>query len=182
LLSEKDMKKISIAQNNWYYIPLSSLRLHIELSGDKDNATLVLGNTPICGFTVKYEEGDFKLYSPPPSLGGIRTIYRNLRENYEYSLRYEEADEFFKREMELKRNYRKRIETDRIHVERNGFFQRNFTVTGLYHWISGYGLNYRRPACLALLVISLPIGFSLWQLSSINGGLSPDRGNYIEFS
>jgi hypothetical protein len=30
-------------------------------------------------------------------------IYRNLRENYEYRLRYDEAGEFFIREMELKR-------------------------------------------------------------------------------
>jgi hypothetical protein len=86
LLSDKDMKKISIAQNNWYYIPLSSLCLHIELSEDKGIATLVLGNTPIYAFTVRDEEDDLRLYSLPPSLGGIRTIYRNLRENYEYSL------------------------------------------------------------------------------------------------
>jgi hypothetical protein len=39
-------------------------------------------------------------------LGSVKTIYRNLRENYEYRLRYDEAGKFFIREMELTRNYR----------------------------------------------------------------------------
>jgi hypothetical protein len=42
----------------------------------------------------------------PPSLGSIMAVYRNLRENYEFRLRYDEAGEFFKKEMELKRKYR----------------------------------------------------------------------------
>jgi hypothetical protein len=33
-------------------------------------------------------------------------VYRNLRENYEFRLRYDEAGKFFIREMELKRKYR----------------------------------------------------------------------------
>lgn len=35
----------------------------------------------------------------------ILTVYRNLRENYEYRMKYEEAGQFFIREMNLKRNY-----------------------------------------------------------------------------
>ena len=41
-------------------------------------------------------------------MGGIVTVYRNLRENYEQSFRYEEADKFFLREMKLKRRYREK--------------------------------------------------------------------------
>jgi hypothetical protein len=43
---------------------------------------------------------------PELSLGSIKAVYRNLRENYEYRMRYDEADQFFIREMELKRIYR----------------------------------------------------------------------------
>ena len=35
----------------------------------------------------------------------LLTIYRNLRDNYEYNMKYEEAGQFFIREMNLKRNY-----------------------------------------------------------------------------
>lgn len=35
----------------------------------------------------------------------ILSIYRNLRENYEFKMKYEEAGKFFIREMEVRRNY-----------------------------------------------------------------------------
>ena len=37
------------------------------------------------------------------SLGSVMAVYRNLRENYELRLRYDEAGKFFIREMELKK-------------------------------------------------------------------------------
>jgi hypothetical protein len=40
------------------------------------------------------------------NLGSIKAVYRSLRENYEYRMRYDEAGQFFIREMELKRKYR----------------------------------------------------------------------------
>jgi hypothetical protein len=43
------------------------------------------------------------VYSPPPPqirLGDIMAVYRNLRENYECKLRYDEGGKFFIREME----------------------------------------------------------------------------------
>jgi hypothetical protein len=43
---------------------------------------------------------------PPISLGTIKTIYRNLRENLEYWLRNEEADQVYEKEMEVRRKYR----------------------------------------------------------------------------
>jgi hypothetical protein len=39
-------------------------------------------------------------------LESVMAVYRNLRENYEYRLRYDEAVKFFTKEMELKRKYR----------------------------------------------------------------------------
>ena len=38
-------------------------------------------------------------------------VYRNLRENYEFRLRYDEAGKFFIKEMELKRRYREEKNT-----------------------------------------------------------------------
>ena len=40
------------------------------------------------------------------SLGGVLSVYRNLRENYEFRLQFDEAGKFIIREMELKRKYR----------------------------------------------------------------------------
>ena len=40
------------------------------------------------------------------NLGSIKAVYRSLRENYEYRMRYDEAGQFFIREMELKRKYK----------------------------------------------------------------------------
>ena len=39
-------------------------------------------------------------------LGSVLAVYRSLRENYEYRMRYDEAGEFFIREMEMKRTYK----------------------------------------------------------------------------
>ena len=39
-------------------------------------------------------------------------VYRNLRENYEFRLRYDEAGKFFMKEMELKRRYREILSHD----------------------------------------------------------------------
>ena len=36
---------------------------------------------------------------------GDTSVYRNLRENYEFRMRYTEAGKFFVREMEMKRLY-----------------------------------------------------------------------------
>ena len=45
-------------------------------------------------------------YTKDFNLGSIKAVYRNLRENYEYRMRWDEAGQFFIREMELKRKYR----------------------------------------------------------------------------
>jgi hypothetical protein len=42
------------------------------------------------------------------SLELVLSVYRNLRENYEFRLRYDDAGKFFIKEMELKRKYREK--------------------------------------------------------------------------
>jgi hypothetical protein len=75
-------------------------------------------------------------------LGGVLSVYRNLRENYEYRRRYDEAGKFFIREMELKRKYREEIskrstpdykEEIRYNIVENPWFRRNiFSLIGWY--------------------------------------------------
>jgi hypothetical protein len=62
------------------------------------------------------------------SLGSVMSVYRNLRENYEFRLRYDEAGKFFTREMELKRKYREEFDpySKTSQIKKNGFFRRNF--------------------------------------------------------
>jgi hypothetical protein len=57
-------------------------------------------------FTPKRRTNRLDVYAYVVGISdAVMSIYRNLRENYEYCLRYDEAGEFFKKEMELKRNY-----------------------------------------------------------------------------
>jgi hypothetical protein len=103
------------------------------------------------------------VYSEQVSLNGVRATYRNLRENYEYWYRYEEADQFFIREMELKRKYREKTSENRYSIKRNSWFRRNLSLTGLYYWISEYGQNYKRPIWLAIIFVFIPIFYLLVQ-------------------
>jgi uncharacterized protein YjbI with pentapeptide repeats len=77
------------------------------------------------------------------NLGSIKAVYRSLRENYEYRMRYDEAGHFFIREMELKRKYRevpsKEVENS-LEIKQNNWLRRNlFSLTGWYYHLSRYG-------------------------------------------
>jgi hypothetical protein len=81
------------------------------------------------------------------------SVYRNLRENYEFRLRYDEAGEFFIKEMELKRKYREDISEDgsRVIVKPNSWLRRNLSLTGLYYRFSTYGESIAKPAIIAAI-------------------------------
>jgi uncharacterized protein YjbI with pentapeptide repeats len=108
------------------------------------------------------------------NLGTIKAVYRSLRENYEYRMRYDEAGQFFIREMELKRKYReivsskeeveeesqpepeKEQEEDILEIKRNNWFRRNlFSLTGWYYHLSRYGESLWRPTLAGLAIIIL---------------------------
>jgi hypothetical protein len=145
----------------------------IKLNNDNTKAILEIDHNPICEFVVKNENNKLNIYSPKKiSLSAIITIYRNLRENYEYSLRYEEADKFFIKEMELKRKYRERIVKDRYTIKKNSWFRRNISLTGLYHVLLNYGQDYKRPALIALSIVLVPILYSFIQILLSNRNLA----------
>jgi hypothetical protein len=81
-------------------------------------------------------------------------VYRNLRENYEFRLRYDEAGKFFIKEMELKRRFRRIVshEGSRTISISNCWFRRNLSLTGLYYQFSNYGESIARPTIIVLCV------------------------------
>jgi hypothetical protein len=99
------------------------------------------------------------------SLGTVMAVYRNLRENYEFRLRYDEADEFFIREMELKRNYRevKANDNSSIIVESNSFIRRHLSLTGLYYHFSKYGESIVRPTIIGMATVGISTLFWMIQ-------------------
>jgi uncharacterized protein YjbI with pentapeptide repeats len=103
------------------------------------------------------------------NLGSVKAVYRNLRENYEYRMRYDEAGQFFIREMELKRKYRevpssKEGEENRVEIKQNNWFVRNlFSLTGWYYHLSRYGESLWRPTLAGLVIVFLSTLFWLTQ-------------------
>jgi uncharacterized protein YjbI with pentapeptide repeats len=107
-------------------------------------------------------------------LGSILAVYRNLRENYEFRMRYDEAGQFFMREMDMKRKYEVsssiswknlfrlqwKINEMRT-LERNGeteitlnnWIIRHFSLAGLYYHMSRYGHDLFRPILFGIGII-----------------------------
>ncbi|WP_222424903.1 pentapeptide repeat-containing protein [Candidatus Nitrosocosmicus arcticus] len=89
----------------------------------------------------------------------ILTNYRHLRENYEFNMRYEEASQFFIREMEIRRIY---ADTDRsLFIKKKKWAQRHFSLIAVYNIICNYGESYKRPLFWigALTILSSSIFF-----------------------
>ena len=115
------------------------------------------------------------------SLNLVLSVYRNLRENYEFRLRYDEAGRFFIKEMELKRKYReaplvsavfrrklikllkklKLVNIDAAEPEikyilkENGWWRRHFSLTGLYYHFSTYGESILKPTLIGVIIVGL---------------------------
>jgi uncharacterized protein YeeX (DUF496 family) len=65
------------------------------------------------------------------NLGSIKAVYRSIRENYEYRMRYDEPGQFFIREMELKRMYREvpsKEEENSLEIRANNWFRRSYSL------------------------------------------------------
>jgi hypothetical protein len=100
----------------------------------------------------------------------VRRIYRQLRRNYEASDKYEEADRFYLREMDLNRNYKDTYKEGIRRAERTNYFKRNFSLTGLYYHLSHYGLDVTRPLIFAVSILFL---ITIYKLIEINPSLQP---------
>jgi uncharacterized protein YjbI with pentapeptide repeats len=103
---------------------------------------------------MKKATGSFSLDYP---LGLALSVYRNLRENYEFRMGYDEAGELFIREMEMKRNYKAQWdEASKDYIySLQPWLVRNFSLTGLYYNLSKYGQSILRPTLFGIVVIAL---------------------------
>lgn len=132
------------------------------------------------------------------TLEGVLSVYRNLRENYEFRRMYNDAGKFFIREMELKRNYRykpskfsnldiikfyisrirNKDDTTDYYLVKNGRIRRNLSLTGLYYHFSRYGESIARPSITAIGIILLT---SLLWLSQSNPHEVPSFPSIYEY-
>jgi len=77
-------------------------------------------------------------------------------------LRYDEAAEFFIREMELKRKYRE-IHGKNIKIIRNSWFRQQLSLIGLYYHFSTYGESIVKPIIIGAVIVGLSTLFWLIQ-------------------
>ena len=86
------------------------------------------------------------------NLSSVLAVYRNLRENYEFRLMYEEAGQFFVKEMELKRIY--------FEDPSDGYkpkikkWRRYFSLTNGYNILCQYGESFARVSVWAIGIFS----------------------------
>jgi hypothetical protein len=104
------------------------------------------------------------------NLGSVRAVYRNLGENYEYRMRYDEAGQFFIREIGIERKYRevpsKEVENT-LGIKQNNWFRRNlFSLTGWYFHLSKYGESLWRATLAGIVILFLSTLFWLTQEKS----------------
>jgi hypothetical protein len=122
------------------------------------------------GLTI-IEEKQLKDKDGMISLNLALSIYRNLRENYEFRLQYDKAGQFFIKEMELKRNYRTVHTKDngdnksKDVLKKNNWFRRHFSLTGLYYHLSDYGESIIRPTLIGIITVGLSTLFWSMQAS-----------------
>ncbi|MFI5407021.1 MAG: hypothetical protein ACHQ1D_10985, partial [Nitrososphaerales archaeon] len=151
--------------------------LHTDITGVRlvDNTTFG-GEDKVQIIEEKWFEQDFEKHVEDRrvSLDGVLSVYRNLRDNYEFRRRYDEAGKFFIREMELKRRYRKITHPGLplgYEIKKNNWFRRNvFSLTGWYYHLSRYREDLHRPTLVGILIVFLST--LLW-LSQSNPNQDP---------
>jgi uncharacterized protein YjbI with pentapeptide repeats len=112
------------------------------------------------------------------NMRNVLSVYRNLRENYEYRLRYDEAGSFFVKEMELKRKYKETVQDDSVKIVKKNWISRNvFSLLRIYKTVANYGESYRRPIVVGLLVSSCSM--LIW-LTQSNPFLEPNFDSQLD--
>jgi uncharacterized protein YjbI with pentapeptide repeats len=150
-------EKVDVSYNNIiYHIVIDRVENRLKVQVNNDTKLFV--------FSIEKFSNRPRIYSTL-SIGGIKAMYRSLRENYEYWFRYEEADEVYLREMEIQRKYHEVTSNHETRSEKCGFIRRNFSLTGLYRMVATYGLDYKKPVIISAFIIAIPILYSIYELS-----------------
>ena len=100
------------------------------------------------------------------------------------NIEYDEAGQFFIREMELKRKYREVVSSkdDRFEfkVKQNNWFRRNlFSLTCWYYHLSRYGESIWRPTLAGIVIVFLS---TLFWLIQIDPNAEPSFTNTVGFT
>jgi hypothetical protein len=87
------------------------------------------------------------------TLDNVLAVYRGLRENYDYHLKYEESGKFFVNEMRLRRIVGKGYGGEkRIKIRLSDIVEK--VVMWIYEVLALYGESYARPILWAILLIA----------------------------
>jgi hypothetical protein len=168
--AESNLSKVSFRDSD-----ITRIRFGDEISwGGRDEFTIIEEQW-LKEQVRKEQKGEKQKAEGQVSLEDVLSVYRNLRENYEFRLRYDEAGKFFIKEMELKRKYREaptispikqklwpKLKGDNSPIpnieyvlRRNGWLRRNFSLNGLYYHFSRYGESIWRPTAIGAITIGL---------------------------
>ena len=93
------------------------------------------------------------------SLESIKNIYRDLRDSFDYTLRYETSGEFHVRDLELKRKFKEKQEEYRIITSSKHFLWKHLSIYWIYNMLAQYGQSYHRPIYFAILIITIATGY-----------------------
>ena len=112
----------------------------------------------IWGQNDRYSIFDARVLIQSPekhSLSSVLAVIRNLRENYEYHLMYEEAGQFFVKEMELRRIYFE--DPNDEYKTKVKEWRQYFSLTNCYNILCQYGESFKRVFSwsICLFVIAL---------------------------
>lgn len=162
MFNEVDFKKPS----KFYHITFREQQ-RVMFNTDLSNVSFTYTDISRIEFTGKTkwkEDGGFDIFdarelihNPHDSdLSTVLATYRNLRENYEFRLMYEEAGKFFVKEMELQRNY-SYDQNDNITKEKK-WIKRNFSLANCYNILSEYGQHFGRISSWCALVFGISMG------------------------
>ena len=91
------------------------------------------------------------------NLSSVLAVYRNLRENYEFYLMYEEAGQFFVKEMDLKRIYFE--DSNDKYKTKIKKLRRYFSITNCYNILSTYGESFKRVSLWSIVLFSLALTY-----------------------
>lgn len=143
--------------------------LNTDLSRIHFENNVIWNNSPQSGKFSKFNQCRFIIFDekllennePNLDLNSVLDVYRNLRENCDYYLRYDDAGGFFIREMELKRKFSQTTSLAGSQTtKKNRIFSR-FSITGLYGLLSQYGHSTYRSLFSSLVIFTFFLSFFL---------------------
>lgn len=143
--------------------------LNTDLSRVHFENNVVWNNSPQSGKFSKFNQCRFVIFDeillennePNLDLNSVLDVYRNLRENYDYYLRYDDAGEFFIREMELKRKFSQTTSLAGSQTSKKNRVFSRFSITGWYGLLSQYGHSILRPLISSSIIFTFFLIFFL---------------------